>query len=51
MPRRWLVWWHVHSEHHVFRYEAMGLSLPYSSTMAAEDNEKAESAAGLGSRH
>ena len=25
--------------------EAMGLSLPYSSTMAAEDNEKAESAA------
>jgi dihydroxy-acid dehydratase len=28
--------------------EAMGLSLPYSSTMAAEDNEKAESAAKSG---
>ncbi len=27
-------------------FEAMGLSLPYSSTMAAEDAEKAESAAG-----
>ena len=27
-------------------FEAMGMSLPYSSTMAAEDDEKAESAAG-----
>ena len=26
-------------------FEAMGMSLPYSSTMAAEDDEKAESAA------
>jgi dihydroxy-acid dehydratase len=28
-------------------FEAMGMSLPYSSTMAAEDDEKAESAAAL----
>ena len=30
--------------------EAMGMSLPYSSTMAAEDAEKAESAARVGAR-
>ncbi len=48
-PRHRLLRRHVHRQHHVSSaFEALGISLPYSSTMANPHDEKAELGQGVG---